>query len=373
MSTAPIPTIDVATLTSWLSDGHAFTMLDVRPTDQRYAWAIPGSIHIDAAAALWDNQPQILDSISLPRELPVVTICTVGKTSLLAADYLQAKGYEALSLEGGMQAWSQAWNIATVPLASSAAEVIQVRRLGKGCLSYIIASEGQAAVIDASLPVQIYRELAQSNGWTITAVMDTHIHADHLSRSRQLASATGARLILPVQQRATFASEQVADGETLALGSAQISVLATPGHTGESVCYLLDDQALFTGDTLALGGVGRPDLAQDAAGARRQASQLYHSIQRLFALPAQTLVLPCHSGDPIGYDAQPVATTLGELADQLHDLRLPEPAFVTRVLARIPTPPANYRTIIQLNEAGTCPEHDSLNLEAGANQCAVRS
>lgn len=371
MSTTTVPTIDVATLTSWLAQNHPFTMLDVRPTDQRREWSIPGSIHIDAAEALWADRPEVLDNLVLPRNVPVVTICAAGKTSLLAADYLQTQGYHALSLEGGMQAWSLAWNYAVLPLAGSAAQVIQVRRLGKGCLSYVLGSDGLAAVIDPSLPAHVYRELAHTYGWRITHVLETHIHADHLSRARRLADLAGAQLFLPEQGRVSFSASQVSGGASIALGESRLEVLATPGHTGESISYLLDGRALFTGDTLSLGGVGRPDLAQDAGGARRQSSQLYASLQELLKLPDGTIVLPAHTGEPIGYDGKPIARALGELRGQFSDLRLSEEAFVERVLARLPAVPANYLTIIKLNEAGECPEHESGSLEVGANRCTV--
>lgn len=371
MSTFHVPTITVTTLTSWLAAGQTFTMLDVRPAEQRRVWAIPGSIHLDASAALWASEPLVLDSLSLPLDQPIVVICATGKTSVLAAEYLLSQGYNALALEGGMQAWSLAWNYVALPVPASASWIIQLRRLGKGCLSYIVESKGRAAVIDASLPSQVYCDLAELYGWRITHVFDTHIHADHLSRSRQLAALTGARLILPAQQRVRFSAQMVKDGDQVTVGGATIRVLATPGHTSESVSYLLDDRALFTGDTLSLSGVGRPDLTHDGEGARRQASLLYESLLRLFTLPEQTLVLPSHTNDPIRFDAKPVTGTLGELRQQLHDLRLPEPAFAARVLARLPLPPSNYQTIIGLNELGDCPEHASGSIEAGSNQWAA--
>src|SRR5216684_2879267 len=126
-------TIDVETLRTWLEERRPVTVLDVRPTVERAEWAIPGSIHIDAYDALKAHNPAALAGVDVPSDVPVVAVCAAGKTSLIAAEQLAARGIEALSLEGGMKAWSLAWNIAEVPVASDTVHVFQVRRAGKGC------------------------------------------------------------------------------------------------------------------------------------------------------------------------------------------------------------------------------------------------
>jgi glyoxylase-like metal-dependent hydrolase (beta-lactamase superfamily II) len=135
-----------------------------------------------------------------------------------------------------------------------------VRRTGKGCLSYLIGANGEAAVVDAALAPAVYLRLAQQQGWRITAVLDTHIHADHLSRSRALADQTNATLYLPAQERVVFPFTPLCDGDTVGIGASLLTAVHTPGHTLESTCYLLDEGLLFTGDTLFLAAVGRPDL-----------------------------------------------------------------------------------------------------------------
>src|SRR5205085_4353554 len=134
---------------------------------------------------------------------------------LRAAEQLRARGIAARSLVGGMQAWSHAWNTAVVPVAGSAAEIIQVRRTGKGCLSYLVGAAEEAVVIDAALDPAVYQALAAEHGWRIRQVLDTHIHADHLSRSRRLAAATGARLYLPAQERVRYPFTALRDGDTV--------------------------------------------------------------------------------------------------------------------------------------------------------------
>src|SRR5579864_636290 len=131
-------TIDVETLRIWLEEGRPVTILDVRPTAERAEWAIPGSIHLDAYDALKAHDPSALADVDVPSDGPVVTVCAAGKTSLIAAEQLAARGVEVVSLEGGMKAWSLAWNAAEVPIPARCMRVIQVRRTGKGCLSYLI-------------------------------------------------------------------------------------------------------------------------------------------------------------------------------------------------------------------------------------------
>lgn len=270
-----------------------------------------------------------------------------------------------------MKAWSLAWNSAGVPLAGIEARVIQVRRTGKGCLSYLAGSNGEAAVIDPALDPQIYMALAQERGWTITKILDTHIHADHLSRARALAQACRATLYLPAQDRVAYPFQAIRDGDVLTIGAAQLEALHTPGHTGESTCYRLDKQALFTGDTLFLAAVGRPDLEAGPDEARARAQMLYHSLRRLLELPPETAILPGHASQPVAFDGQAMVASLAEVRERVEFLHLAEDSFVEALLARIPPTPPNHQRIVELNEAGLLPEGDPTGLEAGANRCAV--
>ncbi|HLJ36288.1 MAG TPA: MBL fold metallo-hydrolase [Ktedonobacteraceae bacterium] len=363
--------ITVERLRRWLEEGRPVTMLDVRPAAERAEWYIPGSLHIDAYAALQAHDPHALAQVALPANAPVVTVCAAGKTSQIAAEQLAARGMQVYSLEGGMKAWSLAWNTAELEVPQSKARIIQLRRTGKGCLSYLIGADNEAFVIDASLEPQVYLELADAHDWQITRVFDTHIHADHLTRSRQLAQMSGAMLFLPAQERVSFPFTAIYDSNTFDTGAMQLTALHTPGHTPESTCYLLNNQILFTGDTLFLNSVGRPDLKAEAQETQMRATALYSSLHRLLALPLDTLVLPGHTSEPVPFDGVPIVSPLARIDEQVDVLHVPHSSFIAHILARIPPTPPNYERIVRLNEQGIFPEDDVTNLEAGANRCAI--
>jgi glyoxylase-like metal-dependent hydrolase (beta-lactamase superfamily II) len=271
-----------------------------------------------------------------------------------------------------MKAWSLAWNLADVPLADASVRVIQVRRTGKGCLSYVIGSSGEAAVIDPSVSPEVYVEIARRRGWSVRYVLETHIHADHLSRAKDLAIETRAALLLPAQQRAKFLFTAVADGDRIQLGSATLEVRHTPGHTNESTAYLLNVAAVFTGDTLFTNGIGRPDLHADTEAVRQRARALFQSLTKLRQLPPEMLVLPAHASEPIPFDGLPIAAPLKDVSTWLSDWMTSEPAFVERVTSELSPTPPNFARIVELNETGEFPSGDPTELEAGANRCAVR-
>ena len=363
--------IDVTTLRDWLDEGRPVTVVDVRSADARSEWSIPGSIHVDAYAELKQGSPGPLATEHFAPDKPIVTVCNAGKMSEIAADALTERGLDARSLVGGMKAWSLAWNAARVFLLDVPAQVIQIRRTGKGCLSYLVTSGDEAVVIDPSVSADTYQELASRASARIKHVLETHIHADHLSRARQLATATGAVLHLPAQQRVAFDFTPLANGDRITVGDATLTVLSTPGHTMESVSFVLEKAAVFTGDTLFINGVGRPDLHANADAARQRAQLLYNSLQSIRQLDPNTVVLPAHTNKPTPFDGHAIASTIAEADQWLGPWLSSETGFIERLVSRLPDTPPNFVKIVEFNEGGQLPIGDVTDLEAGANRCAV--
>jgi len=359
-----------------LESGEPLTVLDIREADEYADWHIHDSVNIPVYNAInagkVQNFAELLDV--LPGDRPVVAVCRAGMTSRVAARVLESRGYKAFSLTGGMRLWSGIWSEARVPLSPPEAPVlVQVRRNAKGCLSYVCCSRGEALVIDPSVDAAAYEEVAGRLGATIVAVAETHIHADHLSRARDICRSTGATLLLPENDRIRFPYRPLHDAETYEVGGTALRVLSTPGHTGESACYVLKEEALFTGDTLFVESVGRPDLERGNSGAAAGATHLYQSLhQKLLPLGDDVLVLPAHIGRPIAFDGVPVAARLGELRSGIRLLAAGQSDFVSEVIGRLGSKPPNFQAIIAFNEGKADPGGiDPLDLEAGPNRCAV--
>jgi len=164
-----------------------------------------------------------------------------------------------------------------------------------GCLahaSYMLASQGEAVVVDPQRDVEIYLQAAEKNGATIRHIFETHLHADFVSGHNELAARTGAKIYIGARAGAKFPHVDVHDEFELLVGKARLKVLDTPGHTPESVCLVITDEekspnpwAVLTGDTLFLGDVGRPDLSRTHAPAEL-AGMLYDSLHRKLLTPA---------------------------------------------------------------------------------------
>ena len=190
------------TLRTWLEAGKNVSVLDVRPIEERSEWFIPGSLHINAYDKLKAHKADALHGLHFDKKIPVVTVCAAGKTSAIAAGQLKDQGFEVYSLQGGMKAWSLAWN--TAKLSMPDLQIIQFRRTGKGCLSYIVTSAGEAVIVDASLPIETYQEVLAKEKMNLKCVLETHIHADHPSRSKQLAENNNVPLYLPAPNKVAF-------------------------------------------------------------------------------------------------------------------------------------------------------------------------
>jgi glyoxylase-like metal-dependent hydrolase (beta-lactamase superfamily II)/rhodanese-related sulfurtransferase len=362
-------TITVKELQDKLDRHENIFILDVRPTDQRNEWKIADSFHVDAYTQLNAGDETALDIVELPQNSTVVTVCAAGRTSLLASKLLQRKGVHAYSLEGGMKAWNYAWNTAEIAFPNS--KVVQVRRAAKGVLSYIIGSGGEAIVIDAALDPEVYQSIARENSWKIRYVMDTHIHADFVSRTKELSQATGANHLLIENAKVAFNFVPVKNGETIRFGGEQIEFIHTPGHTWESTSFKLSNHAVFTGDTLFIDGIGRPDLKADKNEGIEKAKALYKSLNRIVSLQSDILVLPAHTSSTISFNNRMITDTVGNVKAKIQVTDLSESEFVEYTATRIPPTPPNYQTIALINKNGSYDGQILADLEAGGNHCAI--
>jgi len=355
--------------------------LDVRNDDEFANWKIEGRREFKVAHIPYFDF--IEDEKAAAERLPktqseIVVVCAKGGSSEMVAEMLRNRGLAARSLVGGMIAYGE--YLAPVQVSVSeeqpVCEIWQFNRRGKGCLSYVIISGGEAMVVDPSRSIEIYEAFLSERGTRLAYALDTHVHADHISGGSALAAKLNAPYF--VSAGADYDLRQpvnrLKDGDLLPCGKTSVRVLAAPGHTPGSVCYLAADRYLLTGDTLFTKSVGRPDLGGHVV---EWSADLFRTLhERLAPLPDATLVLPAHYGDitEIG-PAGVVMATLGELRRALPELQIDEPGLFTDVMMRmVRTPPAAYADIIDVNlgRTQTDPEHLA-EWELGKNQCAASS
>ncbi|MBT9395021.1 MBL fold metallo-hydrolase [Hymenobacter sp. NST-14] len=244
---------------------------------------------------------------------------------------------------------------------------MQVEQIYTGCLAhgaYYVRSAGEAVLIDPLRETQPYLDRLERDGVQLKYVLETHFHADFVSGHLDLAQQTGAAIVYGPTAAPDFAAHMAADGERLRVGRVTLEVLHTPGHTLESSCYLLRDEherpvALFTGDTLFLGDVGRPDLAQAATGLTQHelAGLLYDSLQtKILPLPDEVTVYPGHgAGSACGkHMSAETVDTLGHQKATNYALRpgITRAEFVQEVTAGLLPPPAYFPANARLNKAG---------------------
>lgn len=234
-----------------------------------------------------------------------------------------------------------------------------------GCLahaSYILASEGEAVVVDPQRDVDQYVKAAADRGLTIRHIFETHLHADFVSGHRELAARTGAKIYMGAQAGATFPHVPVSDGFELKFGQASVRVLETPGHTPESICLVVTDReqsespwAVLTGDTLFIGDVGRPDLSPRHTPAQL-AGLLYDSLhQKLLTLADNVLVYPAHgAGSLCGKNMRAErSSTIGteRLTNYALQIRSRE-EFIAQLTSHLPARPEYFAKDAEINRAG---------------------
>ena len=348
-------------------------VLDIRHEEDFAEWHIPGSINVDVYDELTEDPEQAKEALSeLPEDDQIVTICAAGIVSETATGVLQELDYDAVTLTDGMNGWSRVHRHAEVP-ADPDGTLIQVARPGKGCLSHVLISDGEAAVFDPSHYLDEYEAILDEYGADLVGVYDTHAHADHVSGAAELADRHGVPYYLHPKDALAIDATPIEDEQTMAVGSLDIEVIHTPGHSEGSVSFDIDGAALITGDTLFHESVGRVELGVEAgiedSDVEQNAATLYESLQRLLDRPDDALILPAH--DP-GSPEPPVTATLADVKDGNEDLSRDRDEFVEELASDVPDHPPNFERVKRTNVGQEAVPADELaELELGPNNCAA--
>ena len=361
-------------------------ILDVRNSDDFARWRIEGHSTLQTINVPYFNflEEEEASLAQLPAGEEILVVCAKEGSSEFVAEILHEHGISATFLADGILSWGNLYDTRPV-LQANFGTILQVARPARGDLSFIVISDGQAAIIDPLRHIDHYLEAANVAGARITHIFDTHAHADHISGGPTLAETTGATYYLhpydaihPIDMLpATLPFTQLSDGQEFTIGQFTVKVIWFPGHTLGQVNYLFTAPTgqtfLFTGDGIFLRSFGRPDL-----GGKGEAWTpiLYESLfQRLPQhLNDDTLILPAHfssldEGRRDGIFAAPYRQ-VRQQNDALRPRSLAE--FSHYVLSHLPVFPPEYVEIKRVNAGLVQPDEETASeLELGKNICAL--
>jgi len=360
-----------------IAEGQISEILDVRNSDEFEASQVEGSRLVPTRnVPVYRVMEELTEEAERTREDAVV-VCGHGNGSQRVAEEFEALGLRTRSLAGGTDAWNRLLVPCEIKDLPGTVRVWQFQRPAKACLSYVVGVPGERCIIvDPTRQPQPYLDLASEHGMEVAHVVDTHVHADHISGGPVLAAELGVEYHLPPEDCGgvvPFPNRPLRHGEVLDLGTAEVKVMSMhlPGHTPGTTALLVSDLVLLVGDTIFVRGLGRPDLT---GSAEELARDLFHSVHdRLQSLAPETIVAPAHwsSSEEINHDGLVVTT----LADVFTATLLNEGAvekFVDKIVTSLPAAPASYDTIRLVNAGKVAPPEDEVDvLDVGRNQCAA--
>lgn len=370
--------ISVGELQKRMDDEEGVTILDVRASQAYGEWSIQGtrvqSLNIPNSQLIEHGVHAFPD---IPSTREIVAVCAKGIAARETVALLESDGLRAVYLEGGMEAWGQYYHSVHV-VQDPDFSIHQIVRPGKGCLSYMVTSGGEAAVVDVGRHLEPYLELAQRLNVTIRHVFDSHLHADHVSGGSRLAHVVGATYWIAPEEMVDARGEYVElkDAQRVEFGEPTFSMISlrTPGHTLASTSFIINGRYLLSGDTVFVSGLGRPDLK---GRAEEMAAMMYDTVLHQFVnLSDDVLVLPAHYSD---FREQ---TSGGYVGATLGDIRRSNPllrernrqAFVESLVSKVGATPPNYETITRINRGiQNASDEEQGELEIGPNRCAVKN
>jgi glyoxylase-like metal-dependent hydrolase (beta-lactamase superfamily II) len=352
-------------------------ILDVRNEDAYADWKIEGenvtSINIPYFEML-DGVEEAMKK--LPKDQPVLVVCAKeGSSEFVAQQLMEAGRTDVYHLYGGMKTWSEYLHPVKVGDLTNGA-IYQFVRAGKGCLSYMIVSNGEAAIVDTMRMLESYEQFAKEHHLKIKYTLDTHLHADHISGGRILADNVGATYWLPPKdaEEVTFSYKALEEGHDLAVGDTTVKIhpVYSPGHTIGSTSLVIENKYLLSGDILFVESIGRPDLAGKAED---WVGDLRNTLYRTYKdLSEELLVLPAHFGHYTEMDGEgKVSAKLGDLYKVNEGLQVQdEAAFRRMVTENLPPQPNSYKEIRHTNMGKINPNEDEQReMEIGPNRCAI--
>jgi len=295
----------------------------------------------------------------------------------MVAEMIAEERPDVYYLAGGMKMWSEHLEPVKISDLKDGGELYQFVRIGKGCLSYMVVSNGEAAIIDATRMTDVFINFAEKLNVTIKHALDTHLHADHISGGKEIADQVGGTYWLPPKdaEDVLFSYEALEEGKVITIGQTTIDILPiySPGHTIGSTSFIVDGKYLLSGDILFIDSIGRPDLAglaEDWVGDLRET--LY---KRYKELSKDLIVLPAHFMiiEELNEDGS-VSEELGTLFRGNHGLNIDSEAeFRKLVTENLPSQPNAYQEIRKVNMGQINPDEDTRReMEIGPNRCAVR-
>jgi glyoxylase-like metal-dependent hydrolase (beta-lactamase superfamily II) len=382
MSDTTLPQIPPQDLAERLDRGEALQVLDVRAPEKVDRGHIVLGTELDFHAqpnSKLFTMPDVKD-LKLDASRPIAVVCNHGNSSKKATAFLRERGYEAYSVIGGMAAWESVYVARRLAPTPSLSHVVQLDRVGKGALSYILVSDGDAVLVDPGRHLGRYDEVLAELGATLAAVVDTHVHADYTSG----ASAAAARWKIPYflhpddavspydSRPGKLAYQALRDGDTIAFGHATLRAVHVPGHTLGSITLMADEGLALTGDFLFVHSVGRPDLA---GRSDEWARLLWQSLERARReWPGELLILPAHYSSESERRADRVVAARFDVIAATNPVVAiqDEREFLKWIADHQTSFPDAYRTIKEANLGLVeLSDADAEVLESGPNQCAV--